>query len=69
MEGDSMFDELAIFDIKLILRDPADLYEYKKIITILKQIDFITLINNTLLDTLAEHDLLLSVKPETKVMK
>ena len=68
-EGHSMFDELAIFDVKLILRDPADLVEYRAIMAKLREINFPNLINDALSEVLSKHNLLLSVKPEIKVVK
>ena len=68
-EGHSMFDELAIFDVKLLLRDPADLLEYRAIMAQLKQMNFVNIINDALNDALSEHKLLIMVKPETKVLK
>ena len=64
-----MFDELAIFDVKLLLRDPADLLEYRAIMAQLKQMNFVNIINDALNDALSEHKLLIMVKPETKVLK
>ena len=68
-EGHSMFDELAIFDVKLLLRDPADLLEYRTLMAHLKEMNFVNIINDALNDALSEHKLLIMVKPETKVLK
>ena len=67
--GGSMFDEFAIFDVKLILRDPADIVNYRAIHNKLKEIDFVATINTALQNALSSHDLLLKVKPETKETK
>ena len=68
-EGGSMFDELAIFDVKLVLRDPADLVEYRQIMAKLKEINFSKIINTALQNILSQHDLLILVKAETTLIK
>lgn len=60
-----MFDELAIFEVKLLLRDPADLIEYRGIQTKLREINFINIINDALKKALSKNEILLSIKPQT----
>ena len=58
-----MFDELAIFEVKLILRDPADLVQYKKIIKKIRDTNFSHVILDALTEALAEHEILVNIKP------
>jgi len=64
-EGHTMFDELAIFDVKLVLRDPADLVEYRAIQAKMREINFVNVINDALKECLEKHDLLINLKPQT----
>jgi aspartate carbamoyltransferase catalytic subunit len=68
-EGDSMFDELSRFNVKLMLRDPADLTQYKQIITKIRETDFVNILDQTLREALSSQDLLLLVKPKVERIK